>query len=67
VSGEHGLGWAKRGQLERQWSPAALNLHEQLKRVFDPKGLLNPGKKLARYRPGGHPQHGGIHARSSHR
>jgi glycolate oxidase subunit GlcD len=48
VSGEHGLGWVKRGALERQWGPAALALHEAVKGVFDPKGLLNPGKKLAR-------------------
>jgi glycolate oxidase subunit GlcD len=48
VSGEHGVGWVKRGALERQWSPAALGLHEAIKDVFDPKGLLNPGKKLAR-------------------
>jgi glycolate oxidase subunit GlcD len=49
ASGEHGAGWVKRGALERQWAPRALDLHEQIKRVFDPKGLLNPGKKLARY------------------
>jgi FAD/FMN-containing dehydrogenase len=48
VSGEHGLGWVKRGALERQWAPAALDLHEAVKRAFDPKGLLNPGKKPAR-------------------
>lgn len=48
VSGEHGLGWVKRGALERQWEPAALGLHEQIKRAFDPKGLFNPGKKVAR-------------------
>jgi glycolate dehydrogenase FAD-linked subunit len=48
VSGEHGLGWVKRGALARQWPPAALALHESIKRAFDPKGLLNPGKKLAR-------------------
>ena len=47
VSGEHGLGWLKRGQLERQWAPRALELHAEIKRVFDPKGLLNPGKKVA--------------------
>jgi FAD/FMN-containing dehydrogenase len=45
VSGEHGLGWIKRGQLERQSSPAALRLHRSIKAIFDPKGLLNPGKK----------------------
>jgi glycolate oxidase subunit GlcD len=47
VSGEHGVGWLKRGQLERQWSPRALELHAEIKRVFDPKDLLNPGKKVA--------------------
>jgi len=48
VAGEHGVGWLKRGRLESQWDPRAVDLHEQIKRVFDPKGLLNPGKKLAR-------------------
>jgi glycolate oxidase subunit GlcD len=48
VSGEHGLGLLKRGALARQWSEPALALHESIKRLFDPKGLLNPGKKLAR-------------------
>jgi len=48
ISGEHGLGYLKRGQLAKQWAPGALALHEAVKRVFDPKGLLNPGKKLAR-------------------
>lgn len=48
VSGEHGLGLVKRGALARQWDPAAVALHEQIKRLFDPKGLINPGKKLAR-------------------
>ncbi len=49
VAGEHGVGWLKRGRLEAQWPPAAVELHEAIKRTFDPKGLLNPGKKLARY------------------
>jgi glycolate oxidase subunit GlcD len=48
VSGEHGLGWVKRGQLQRQWSEPALALHEGVKRVFDAGNLLNPGKKGAR-------------------
>jgi FAD/FMN-containing dehydrogenase len=51
ISGEHGVGWVKRGQLSRQWGPRAVELHAEIKRVFDPKGLLNPGKKLARSEP----------------
>jgi len=46
VTGEHGIGWLKRGQLEPQLGAAAYDLHTRLKRTFDPKGLLNPGKKL---------------------
>ena len=46
ISGEHGIGWTKRGWLERQWGARAVELHRELKRAFDPKGLLNPGKKL---------------------
>jgi glycolate oxidase subunit GlcD len=47
ISGEHGVGWVKRGQLARQWTPAAVELHAAIKRAFDPKNLLNPGKKVA--------------------
>ena len=52
VSGEHGLGLLKRGELARQWPSRALDLHGGIKRLFDPKNLLNPGKKLARPLPG---------------
>jgi glycolate oxidase subunit GlcD len=48
ISGEHGIGAVKNGQLARQWTPRAIELHEAVKRLFDPKGLINPGKKLAR-------------------
>jgi len=47
VTGEHGLGWLKRGQLRHQWTPAAVEAHEAIKRALDPKGLFNPGKKTA--------------------
>jgi glycolate oxidase subunit GlcD len=48
ISGEHGVGLVKRRQLSKQWPERALELHEQIKRLFDPRDLLNPGKKLAR-------------------
>jgi FAD/FMN-containing dehydrogenase len=48
VSGEHGLGVLKRGQLVGQWSPASIAAHEAVKHALDPRGLLNPGKKQPR-------------------
>ncbi|HZE05914.1 MAG TPA: FAD-linked oxidase C-terminal domain-containing protein, partial [Solirubrobacteraceae bacterium] len=48
ITGEHGVGLVKNGQLARQWGPRAIAMHEAVKRIFDPKGLLNPGKKVAR-------------------
>jgi glycolate oxidase subunit GlcD len=48
ISGEHGVGLVKAGQLKRQWNSAGLALHAGVKDLFDPKGLLNPGKKAAR-------------------
>jgi glycolate oxidase subunit GlcD len=48
IAAEHGVGQLKAGLLESQWEARAVELHEQIKHVFDPKGLLNPGKKLAR-------------------
>jgi glycolate oxidase len=51
IAAEHGAGRLKRGLLDTQWDERAVELHEQIKRVFDPKGLLNPGAKLARLPP----------------
>jgi glycolate oxidase subunit GlcD len=45
ISGEHGVGYVKRRYLGAQWDAAALAAHRRLKAAFDPKGLLNPGKK----------------------
>ncbi|HTZ88133.1 MAG TPA: FAD-binding oxidoreductase [Solirubrobacteraceae bacterium] len=50
IAAEHGTGALKTGLLDGQWDAQAIALHEQIKQVFDPKGLLNPGKKLARLR-----------------
>jgi len=44
VSGEHGLGLLKRGHAG--WTPRVAGLQQAIKDAFDPKGLLNPGKKL---------------------
>jgi glycolate oxidase subunit GlcD len=46
ISGEHGLGSVKRGHLGLQCGPATLALQHAVKASFDPKSLMNPGKKL---------------------
>ncbi len=43
-SAEHGIGRLKVAELERYASPVELDLMRAVKRAFDPKGILNPGK-----------------------
>lgn len=51
LSGEHGIGILKAPYLGLEQSEALIRLQQQLKAVFDPKGLLNPGKIFP---PAGH-------------
>ncbi|MBS0211553.1 MAG: FAD-binding protein [Proteobacteria bacterium] len=44
LSGEHGIGIAKREFMGKAYSPATLDLMRAIKAQFDPDGLLNPGK-----------------------
>ncbi len=44
VSGEHGIGFAKKGYLLESISPVEAELMRGIKKVFDPKNILNPGK-----------------------
>ena len=44
LSGEHGIGVTKAAYLPLEQSPDLIALQQDLKRVFDPSGLLNPGK-----------------------
>lgn len=46
ITGEHGVGVLKREWLARELGDDSLALHRALKGVFDPLGLLNPGKLL---------------------
>jgi glycolate dehydrogenase FAD-linked subunit len=44
ITGEHGVGLAKKPWLRQQMGDASLELMRQIKRTLDPHGILNPGK-----------------------
>lgn len=44
ITGEHGVGLAKKPFLKRQLGDASYDLLRLVKKTFDPDGLLNPGK-----------------------
>lgn len=44
ISGEHGIGYEKRAFVPLEIPADTLATMRELKRVFDPKGILNPGK-----------------------
>ena len=46
ISAEHGIGVMKRDLLPTVKDPVALDLMRGLKRMLDPKNILNPGKVL---------------------
>jgi glycolate oxidase len=46
VTGEHGVGVEKLGPMCSQFGAAELEAFHAVKRVFDPDGLLNPGKAV---------------------
>ena len=44
VSGEHGIGYAKKHYMKRQLGDTQKELMNGIKKVFDPNNILNPGK-----------------------
>jgi len=44
LTGEHGVGLLKRRWLRDELGEDAIDLQRDIKRVFDPQGILNPGK-----------------------
>jgi len=44
ITGEHGIGLAKKDFLPKFLGPASLRVHRELRKVLDPHGILNPGK-----------------------
>jgi glycolate oxidase len=46
ISGEHGIGLVQRDYMDIAFNKVQMQLMRQIKQVFDPKGILNPGKIL---------------------
>jgi glycolate oxidase len=46
VSGEHGIGYAKKMYMQQQVGVKQIELMKSIKKVFDPNGILNPGKVI---------------------
>lgn len=46
MSGEHNDGLLRTSYLPKMFSPEIIDLFEKTKAIFDPEGILNPGKKV---------------------
>lgn len=44
ISGEHGIGYVQKQYMDIPFSQIELNLMKGIKKLFDPKGIMNPGK-----------------------
>jgi len=44
ISGEHGVGITKAPYIAKEIGSVELNLMKKIKKIFDPNGILNPGK-----------------------
>lgn len=44
ISGEHGIGYVQKPYMDIPFNPVQLELQKQIKRIFDPNHILNPGK-----------------------
>ncbi len=44
ISGEHGIGLVQKPYMDIAFPDITLNIMRDIKKVFDPKGILNPGK-----------------------
>jgi glycolate oxidase len=46
ISGEHGLGFVKKGYLHMVADENKIALMKRIKKAFDPNNIMNPGKVL---------------------
>jgi glycolate oxidase len=48
ISGEHGIGWVQQEYIRIVFSETEIALQKNIKALFDPKGILNPGKMFGK-------------------
>ena len=46
ITGEHGDGLSRVGYIHRMYGEAIFDIFKQVKQLFDPTCLMNPGKKI---------------------
>lgn len=51
ITGEHGIGSLRKQELRQQLAPSIYQVMVDIKRAFDPRGIMNPGKVVD---PNGH-------------
>ena len=44
ISGEHGIGYVQKEYMDIAFSTVTIQLQKNIKNLFDPKGIMNPGK-----------------------
>ena len=44
ISGEHGIGYVQKDYIDIAFSKKEIDLQKQIKNIFDPNNILNPGK-----------------------
>lgn len=49
LSGEHGIGLVQKQYMDIAFDSKQLGLFQNIKQIFDPNGILNPGKVLAKF------------------
>ena len=47
ISGEHGIGYVQKDYLPIVFNEAEMKIQKELKKMFDPKGIMNPAKVFA--------------------
>ena len=65
LAGEHGVGSLKAPWLRREIGDLSYGLQRQLKAVFDPRGLMNPGRVFSDRVPGGPSASERVHEKGS--